>query len=333
MTERWEVGPVPARSIANLHLADPTVPLEAGLAAANDRSVESAQGLLSRWFPTFPVPQLAQTTDAATVQLGPVSPDLAHSPLTAPGLMGRLFDERGYGPANVRLVRNREPQPSGSTLVGRGTAGRTFVHAGSLAVQLDAGYTAVLDGIDLRDGPSMRLAEATERVFGCAVNINGYLSLRREMSFGAHWDDHEVIILQLLGAKHWIVEQPVALSMSKASHPEATSGTVAWEGDLAVGQSLYVPRGWGHRVNSEDSLSFHYTITIPRLHGLEVLSRMLTQAAERGHRAPRVDLGSAEAAGIATAWLTDLASDDAVRWAVASNRASMPSRSTQSLTA
>lgn len=331
MSARWEVTTVDLSDAGGFHLADVSVPAEAGLAGASRRSISAAQALLTAWFPTLPVATLAQTTDAATVRLGPTSRSLTDSPLTQAGFLEGLFADRGIGPAHLRLVRNRENRERGTALVTNGTLGRSFVHGGALATQLDAGFTAVVDGIDLRDESSMRLAEAAERVFGCTVNINAYLSLRPEMSFGAHWDDHEVIIVQLVGGKHWIVEQPVALSMAKESHPEATSGKVAWEGDLTVGQALYVPRGWGHRVRSNDALSLHYTITMPRLNGLEVLTRVLADPSGRGHPAERIDLSDPAAGTVAAARLAARAGEAEIRWAMARQRAEMTSRSTQRL--
>ena len=36
-----------------------------------------------------------------------------------------------------------------------------------------------------------------------AVNVNLYASWRRDNGFGLHWDDHDVFILQIAGAKDW----------------------------------------------------------------------------------------------------------------------------------
>ena len=103
--------------------------------------------------------------------------------------------------------------------------------------------------------------------------MNLYLSMGRELSFHPHWDDHEVIVIQLLGTKHWRVYQPEHIAPVRSLHPDGTSADLAWEGTLEPGAWLHVPRGWGHRVRGRGGLSAHLTIAVPRLDGLGVLEQ------------------------------------------------------------
>lgn len=328
------VAPTPVEPIEDrglpLHLADPSVPAEAALATAHHRSRTMAFDMLSTWFPALDIERMTQTTDAATFSIGPTASNLLRSPLLAPGFLDRLLADRGFRPADARLVRDREHLPPGTALTPPNAHGRSALDVTAIGAYLLDGFTVVFDGIDLRHEASMRLAEMVERAFGAPVNINGYLSLRPHTSFGAHWDDQEVIIVQLLGSKRWTVEEPTALSPSKAAHPDQTSGRVVWDGELHVGQALYVPRGWGHRVQGNDTLSFHYTITIPRLNGVDVLRTLL--GAPTG-QLPRLDAAPGHAADAVARWLAGQTAETMIAAAQAAHRAGIVDRSTQRLRA
>ncbi len=249
------------------------------LAEANDRAFRYACIELEAKFPGLPVGANTQNVDSATFVAG-------HS---APGLVGEVGGRefldfllsrlRFESPAQIRLVRDRQPGDNQSIIDLEPSAyagGHRRLRLPALASALDSGFTAVFDGLDWRHPNSIRLAELFERAFGCAVNINGYLSYKDQPSFGAHWDDQETVILQIMGSKRWRVEQPVDLSPLKSSHGDATSGDAVWEGVVRPGDALYIPRGWGHLVNGLDELSFHYTITISRPNGVTLLEGALS---------------------------------------------------------
>ncbi|HNI35111.1 MAG TPA: cupin domain-containing protein, partial [Microthrixaceae bacterium] len=221
---------------------------------------------LSEIFPDLPIAAYVQTTDATVARRGRVAAELLQE-LDVITMLDRLVERFSFWPGEqLKLVRDRDHIPPESVMR-PGADGRPRINSARLAERLEDGFTVVFDGIELRHRPSNRLAALFEAAFGCAVNINGYLSAQPVPSFGSHWDDQEVVILQLLGRKDWQVERPVALSPLKSSHGDETSGTVAWAGRVGPGDALYVPRGWGHLVSGIDELTFHYTITIPRTNG------------------------------------------------------------------
>jgi hypothetical protein len=185
----------------------------------------------------------------------------------APGVHLKLVKEGNELPLDGSFDLNLEAYEGGIARA----------RASAIVTALREGYTAVFDAIDLRDTPSSLLADLFERVFAVPVNINGYLAGARSPSFGVHWDDQEVVILHLLGRKSWSVEYPLRLSANRAAHGGKTSGDVAWAGELSPGQSMFIPRGWGHLATACDELSFHYTITIPRMTGLDALDGMLSR--------------------------------------------------------
>lgn len=320
-----------------LRLPDPDDDLEAPLAAANERSIDLAAATLGRLFPNLPLARFAQATDATTLVVGNSAPELLRS-VDPESMAERLFQRFHFEPpSQIRLIRDKEARDLGDIVAqyaGPSAGGHLRLRTAALAAALDEGYTIVLDGVELRDSTSVRLAEMFERLFGCAVNINGYLSTRTHTSFGTHWDDQEVVILQLLGRKDWTVEQPVALSPLKSSHGDATSDAVVWEGRVNPGDAVYIPRGWSHLVSGIDELSYHYTITIPRVHGVTILDRVLENFAKErdvtlaGSVLPMAP-GTANPPVLGFADDRDIAV--AIRSALARSRFSLVPRSTQSL--
>lgn len=326
----------------HLTLPDPDDRIEAPLAQANERSVDLAAAVLTEAFPTLPLERSSQATDATTFSAGQSNPwllDALEPERMVETVLRRLHFEL---PTHIRFMRDKEARDLSDVAVrhsGQFQGGKNRLRPAALAAALDEGFTMVLDGVELRDRASIRLADQFERLFGCSVNINGYMSSRTYTSFGAHWDDQEVVILQLLGRKDWQVERPVALSPLKSSHGDETSGTVAWAGRVGPGDALYVPRGWGHLVSGIDELTFHYTITIPRTNGLTVLQSVLHDASGLDGRPqspstlPMVPRSTVDAPSVLISGLSDREVEQLIRRAVASLRFNIASRATQSLRA
>lgn len=321
-----------------LRLPDPNDPIEAPLAAANERSIDVAAEYLGKLFPDLPLERFAQATDATTLVVGRSAPELLES-IDPERLVEEMFQRLHFEPpGQIRFMRDKEARDLSDIAAMHPhpyPGGHVRLRPAALAAALDEGYTMVLDGVELRNGPSMLLAEMFERLFGCAVNINGYMSTRSHTSFGAHWDDQEVVIVQLLGRKDWVVEAPPALSPLKSSHGDATSSKTVWEGRLHPGDVMYVPRGWGHLVRGIDELSYHYTITIPRINGVRILGGVLSQMGNSppaGVQGAVVPMGPGSLGPDLPSDLfeRDLGSD--IRSAVAAVRLGMPSRAVRTVT-
>ncbi|MEO6628486.1 MAG: cupin domain-containing protein [Aquihabitans sp.] len=267
-----------AALIARLSLPSANDPAVAPLHHADLRARTAAVATLETAFPGLPIRRSTQATDATTLTVGHASADLLNA-IDGEGLLQRAFQRYTYRPnIQLKLFRDKQPRGLDDLMVTSPNAypgGRTRARPAGLAAALDDGFTVVLDGVELRDPASVVLTGLFERAFGCEVNVNGYLSSRTHTSFGAHWDDQEVVILQLLGRKDWTIEAPAALSMNRLAHGETVTGQTVWQGRIGPGDAVYVPRGWGHIVNGIDELTFHYTITVQRVNGLHVLDGVL----------------------------------------------------------
>ncbi|HEV3006522.1 MAG TPA: cupin domain-containing protein [Pirellulales bacterium] len=108
------------------------------------------------------------------------------------------------------------------------------------------------------------LCRNLEAVFHCPVHANLYLTPPGSQGFAAHFDTHEVLVLQLEGVKHWRMfgaaeELPLATdSVPLTKKPSKPSREVT----LHAGDLLYIPRGHIHEASTSDASSLHLTVGV-----------------------------------------------------------------------
>lgn len=152
-----------------------------------------------------------------------------------------------------------------------------------LANLLEDGCTVVLDGVDGFD-PTMEVAcralgwWAHER-----VQVNTYLTTGDTDGFPLHWDDHEVLVVQLAGEKSWEVRGPsrVAPMYRDAERNDTAPEEVLWQGTLHAGEVMNIPRGYWHRATRADQgegFSLHATFGFPKRTGVDWMMWVADQA-------------------------------------------------------
>lgn len=126
------------------------------------------------------------------------------------------------------------------------------------------------------------------------VNINLYLTPPASRAFAAHYDDHDVFIIQVSGSKTWKLSLPAepspveVLYRGRASWltrelPDKTrlkpmpTTEKEWTVKLKAGDLLYVPRGHMHQVYSEDEESLHLTVAVTVVTWYEVIVQSLME--------------------------------------------------------
>jgi ribosomal protein L16 Arg81 hydroxylase len=101
--------------------------------------------------------------------------------------------------------------------------------------------------------------------FQAHVNANVYITPPNAQGFAVHSDTHDVILVQGEGRKRWKMQQTLEY-LATPRNPNVTSDPVTagpWdEFYLAVGDSVYIPRGLLHEGISDDSHSLHITLGI-----------------------------------------------------------------------
>ena len=151
------------------------------------------------------------------------------------------------------------------TAVSTSGSSHNRVRVVATAAALADGDTIIANRVDQFHGPTLqRLCEDLQQLYGFEIHANAYVSRNGAEGFGSHWDDHEVLVLQLHGRKLWEAFAPTQLSpVLPYVHRDAAGATV-WSGMLEAGQALLIPRGWAHRVIGLDELSVHYSFGIKR---------------------------------------------------------------------
>lgn len=133
------------------------------------------------------------------------------------------------------------------------------------------GCTVVLQGLH-RVWPSIvdfvgRLA--TE--LGHPCQANAYITPASSRGFSAHYDVHDVFVLQLAGSKHWTVHAPVHPDPLRGQpwtrHADAVAARAADEPPvidevLRPGDAMYLPRGYLHAATALGEVSAHLTVGV-----------------------------------------------------------------------
>ncbi|KAF8032172.1 hypothetical protein BT93_D1183 [Corymbia citriodora subsp. variegata] len=140
------------------------------------------------------------------------------------------------------------------------------------------GYTVAMRGLEFRFKSIAAITEGLACLFGQpSVGANLYLTPRNSQGLARHYDDHCVLVCQLIGTKQWTISSPrnkllprlyEPLDGSQGSNvdtvPNACTQILLKEGDI-----LYIPRGYVHEAHTtndvqEDSagLSLHLTLAI-----------------------------------------------------------------------
>jgi len=257
-------------------------PLEDRLARANAAARAASLKRLAGWFPGYDFEDAAQNVDArrfAVISLGQQLVD--H--LNGEQMVDRLLFEHGHlwGLGGISFshgdVKGHQPPPPYARISAPNN-NLGYVVPGGLAKALDERWTAIVNGADQYDPALGEVVLNLGRAIGCPVNTNIYISYGPSKGFGAHWDNHDTIIVPVRGSKRWALLEPHVLSAERPWIDPDTSDRPLWEGVIEPGMALVIPRGWGHRVDGSDDLSIHCTIGLARLETHEMLERVAFEA-------------------------------------------------------
>ncbi|MGH3886005.1 MAG: JmjC domain-containing protein, partial [Pseudonocardiaceae bacterium] len=119
---------------------------------------------------------------------------------------------------------------------------------------LRSGCTVVLDALDSFD-PTMEIAcRALQWWSREVVQVNTYLTTNDAAGFSLHWDDHDVVIVQIAGEKSWEVRGTSRLvPMYRDAEPNREpSNEVVWSGTMRAGDVMHIPRGYWHQATRAD---------------------------------------------------------------------------------
>ncbi|MBY0564100.1 MAG: cupin domain-containing protein [Hyphomonadaceae bacterium] len=142
--------------------------------------------------------------------------------------------------------------------------GGGYIDRGAVAELHRAGATIILQQAHQLEPSLGRLCRALEHVFSSHVQTNLYLTPPNAQGFRTHYDNHDVLVIQVEGEKAWRlygkpVETPYRGEAFEAGKYE--SGELRQEFVLKAGDCAYVPRGLMHdAMTSGAEPSLHITV-------------------------------------------------------------------------
>lgn len=175
-----------------------------------------------------------------------------------------------------------------------------MVNMRSLGRLLGEGATLILDQVNVFD-PTMEVAcRALQWWSHERVQVNAYLTTNDAEGFPLHWDDHDVVIIQLAGEKEWEVRGTSReVPMYRDSDPNNTpTEEVVWAGVMKSGDVMHIPRGHWHQATRNghgSGKSLHVTFGITKRTGASWLAWLGDWCRE--HEIFRHDLDRAHGSG------------------------------------
>jgi hypothetical protein len=252
---------------------------EAELAAANDAARAASIEQLQVWLPGYDVAGAAQNTDDRRFQglyIGEALLDFLDAPAAVDEMLTRhdqVWGLDGVSFTHGDIDGHSPPPPGAARSSEDGTRGRLDI--GGFMRAIEGGWTAIINGAQRYSAPLAELTDHLTRVSGARTNTNIYVSAgTASVGFGAHWDQHDTVIVPVQGAKRWTIFEPSVLSAQQPWTERATSGRSIWSEIIEPGDALVIPRGWGHRVENLEDLSIHYTIGMNRLEVHQLFDRI-----------------------------------------------------------
>ncbi|GAA4912346.1 cupin superfamily protein [Actinomycetospora succinea] len=215
---------------------------------------------------------LAKHSDAGDTEHPPAFGDLFDL-----GAVDELLSRRGLRTPFLRIAKQGSVVDS-RQFTGEGGVGAEVadqIHDDRVAALFADGHTVVLQGVHRTWGPVADLVTALAAELGHPAQTNAYVTPASSQGFSAHYDVHDVFVLQVAGSKRWHVHAPVhpdpLRSQPWNDHADAVAARAAEEPlideVLEPGDALYLPRGYLHSATAQGEVSAHLTI------GVHVLTR------------------------------------------------------------
>ncbi|MDX2564469.1 cupin domain-containing protein [Streptomyces sp. TX20-6-3] len=210
------------------------------------------------------------------------------SDLFSAAAVDELISRRGLRTPFLRVAKDGSTAPE-SSFTSPGGVGA------SVGDQLDDtalwrsfadGSTLVLQALQRTWGPITDFVARLGTELGHPVQANAYVTPPQNRGFDAHYDVHDVFVLQITGTKRWILHEPVHLDPLRdepwTEHRAAVAGAARGEAYidtvLGPGDVLYLPRGWLHAAEAQGAVSIHLTLGV-HTWTRQALAEQLTQSA------------------------------------------------------
>ncbi len=146
------------------------------------------------------------------------------------------------------------------------------------------GATLILNRAERFWAPLRELVAGLAQFFGGRVQANIYVTPPSSRGFAAHYDTHDVFLLQVAGAKSWrVCASSVTLPLEAQPYDDrvAEKSDTLQEFRLGSGDTLYLPRGFIHEATAQTETSVHITLGVFAPLWIDLLSELIVTAGER----------------------------------------------------
>jgi hypothetical protein len=189
-----------------------------------------------------------------------------------------------------RHIETRPPHADGISMVKFGCDQRAADYLGAdnradprrVLQMFEDGWTIALNNMQRQLPALAGLCQAAEAVFSAPFQTNLYLTPPNAQGFKAHWDTHDVFVMQVHGAKSWsIYDTKIELPLPGQSFniQQQDPGPVSDAFMLEAGDLLYIPRGVMHAAHSDAQASLHITFGLMGRTWSELLIEAVASAA------------------------------------------------------
>ncbi|MFI1991657.1 cupin domain-containing protein [Actinoplanes sp. NPDC020271] len=208
--------------------------------------------------------------------------------LLSSAAVDELLSRRGLRTPFLRVAQQGKVLPGGRYTGGGGPGAEITdqVHDEQVMRLFADGATLVLQGLHRIWEPLIDFTGRLGAELDRPLQVNAYLTPPSSQGFATHYDTHDVFVLQVEGAKRWIIHPPVLPDPlerqpwgGRADEVAATAeGRAALDVVLQPGDALYLPRGWLHSARTENGRSLHVTVGIRGLTRYALVEELLGMA-------------------------------------------------------
>ena len=170
-------------------------------------------------------------------------------------------------PRNTRisLLKNDLSRPDKP-----GTKATVGTVIGEVYSKFSEGHTIIVNSMHQHWAPVRDLCCSLASELGFKVQANLYVTPKGTTGFSPHWDDHDVMVLQVSGKKEWRVygngphlpRQTQDNILASMQQRKLCPGDPVMTPTMQPGNLLYLPRGWVHNATATDTPSVHLTVGI-----------------------------------------------------------------------
>lgn len=169
-----------------------------------------------------------------------------------------------------------------------------------LAEEFKNGGTLVFNGVNRFYPVLSEICHIFSARWKCNVNANAYLTPSNSSGFDAHYDLHDVFVLQVDGRKHWKVFDPLVRNGRRRKNQEIPNdlGAPREVFLLEPGMVLYLPSGFIHSAACENYFSLHITFGVAHVTWYQLIRELIRYNRDRIELLERVAYESMDSCAI-----------------------------------